>query len=212
MARNRQPPPAGENPAAAAAREAARKRREHLASLAGNARRRPLGTKRRRELEDEEGRTLTERRIDVIVEDMVNGMWVTGMSHRELAEAWGIGIDRIEALATQAYHVIRRLVRETPEQRDEMRSRIVVSIERIARKAEGRGSKNGYRDALKGYELLAQVHGLIRNRVEVDHSTGAGEGEFAGWTRDEKQRYVDTGQYPERLRGSEAHGDDAADH
>ena len=203
MARTRQQPP---QPLAdnAAAIEAARKRREYIASLGGSAQRLKPGQKRRNE-EALEGPTLTEKRIDVIVEEMVNGMWVTGISHRELAQAWGLSLDRIEGLASEAYRLVRRLARETPQQTAEMRTRIVLSLERIARKAEGRGSRAGYRDALEGYKLLAQVHGLLREKVEVEHTNG--NGPFEGWSREEKQHFADTGELPARLRGESTEPD-----
>lgn len=152
-------------------------------------------------------KTVTEKRVEFIVELMVNGVWVTGSSHRQLAAAWGISLTRIDGLAAEARRVIARWVREDKEHVKEVRALIVLGIERITRKAESRGSRAGYRDALEGLKLQAQLHGLIKQKVEVEEV----DSPFADWTREEKEAYALTGEVPARMRGN-GHDPDARTH
>jgi len=140
-------------------------------------------------------KTRTEERLDVIVGLMVAGEWRSGHSHRQLAQAWNLSERRIEPLADEASRVIRRYVRDDPEARKDMRAKIVLHLERIASKAERRGSKNGYRDALVAYTKIAEIYGLVRQVVEVDEKPTR----FDGWTTEEVELFAATGERPARL-------------
>lgn len=150
-------------------------------------------------------KTVTEKRVEFLMDMMVNGAWVTGSTHQQLSKAWGISTTRIDGLAAEARRNIARWVREDKEHVAEVRSLIILGIERITRKAELRGSQAGYRDALEGLKLQAQLHGLIKQKVELEEVS-----QFDGWTREELEHFADTGEMPARLRGGNGHDPDAA--
>ena len=154
-------------------------------------------------------RTATEKRVDLMVELMCNGLWVTGSTHRQLSRDWGISPSRVMQLAGEAGRVMARYAREGKEEREAIRARIVTSIERIARKAEARGSYAGYRDALEAQTRLAQMHGFLK---PVSDQPTSGDSEFADWSDAEKVSYAETGELPARLRGNGHDTDAAATH
>lgn len=140
-------------------------------------------------------RTRTEQRIDHVVGLMCSGQWVSGTSHRQMAELWNVGVGTIETYAAEASRVIRRLVRESPEERAEMRARLIQTFERLGFKAEQRGSERGFRDAIEAYKMLAMLHGAVQQRVEISEPDP-----FEGWSREDKERFVASGAMPERLQ------------
>jgi hypothetical protein len=141
-------------------------------------------------------KTLTEARVDEIVGMMCAGQWVTGLSHRQLAEAWEVSHGRIEVYAAEASRVIRRWVRESPEDKHAYLAQLIQTFERLAQKAEDRGSQRGYRDAIEANKVLAMLHGVLKQQVEIEESSP-----FKGWTREEKERFAATGERPApRLR------------
>jgi hypothetical protein len=152
-----------------------------------------------REGEDPEsdvGKTRTEARIDHIVGMMCGGAWVTGVSHRELGEHWNVSMKVVEGYAAEANRVIRRFIRENPEERADMLARLKVTFERLGQKAESRGSDKGYRDAIEAYKMLATLYGVMVQKVEVSQ-----DDPFEGWSRVEMEHFVATGEKPSRLGG-----------
>lgn len=138
--------------------------------------------------------TVKEKRIDVIVRMMCSGNWVTGLSHQMLADAWGLSIPSVEGIAAEANRHVRLLVRLAPEEQKDMLARLVQNVERLAQKAEARGSKTGYRDALEANKFLAQLFGVVKTEVEVVDKRV----EFAGWSDEELQTYLKTGERPKK--------------
>src|SRR5688500_11723362 len=139
------------------------------------------------------GKTRTERRVDAIVAPMCAGTWVTGTSHRQLSEVFCVSIKVTENYAAEANRVIRRMVRESPDDRADMLARLKQTFERLGRKAELRGAEKGYRDAIEAYKMLAMLHGVVKQQVEVSDADP-----FDGWSRAEKEAFVATGEMPER--------------
>lgn len=138
--------------------------------------------------------TVKEKRIDVIVRMMCSGNWVTGLSHQMLADAWGLSIPSVEGIAAEANRHVRMLVRLAPEEQKDMLARLVQNVERLAQKAEARGSKTGYRDALEANKFLAQLFGVVKTEVEVADKRG----EFATYTDAELEQYLRTGERPKK--------------
>jgi hypothetical protein len=138
-------------------------------------------------------KTRTEARIDQIVAMMCSGAWVTGVSHRLLCEVFNVGLTTVEAYSAEASRVIRRMVRESPEDRADMLARLKQTFERLGQKAESRGSEKGYRDAIEAYKMLALLHGVVKQQVVVEDADP-----FQGWSRAEKEHFVETGEKPVR--------------
>lgn len=138
--------------------------------------------------------TVKEKRIDVIVRMMVSGNWVTGLSHQMLSDAWNLRVPTVEHMACEANRAVRLLVRLQPEAQKEQLARIIQNAERIAQKAEAKGSKSGYRDALEANKFLAQLFGLVKTEVEVTDKRA----EFAGWSDEELATYLATGERPKK--------------
>lgn len=151
-------------------------------------------------------RTLAERRVDCILGMMVEGEWVNGSSHRLLAKEWGLSDSRVMAIAAEASRALVRYVREDKETRETMRARIITSLDRIAKKAEQRGSFAGYRDALEANVRLAQLYGFLK----PDGATVKEESPFADWTEAEKEHFAETGERPTRFTNGNGHDPDGA--
>ena len=159
----------------------------------------------RTDREDEDvdlARTVIEKRIDAILSAMVNGEWITGVSHAQFAELFDVGLKSIEIYAAEASRIIRRYYREDKDARAEYLARHCQSMERLAQKAEALGSKRGYRDAIEAVKTLAQLQGVLKTSFEVDIEDQRLR-QFDGWTRDEKEHFVVTGERPARLRSDD---------
>ena len=149
--------------------------------------------------------TVTEQRISYIVNSMVNGGWITGVSHQQLADVWGLSLRRVDALAAEASRVIRRYYREDEETRKDMLARHCQTMERLAKKAEDIGSQRGFRDAIEATKTLAQLQGVLTHKLEHEvHDPRLSF--FHGWTRDEKEHFAVTGQRPARLMKEDGPG------
>lgn len=145
------------------------------------------------------GMTLTERRVELIRDMMVAGLWLARWSDRRLAQAWGCSRSRVEALATEASRLIRHDLRQDPEALDELRAEVIQTFARLAFRAEqmatATGDTRGYRYAAEIVHKRAQYLGIApAEKLEL---TGDKD-EFEGWSLEEKQRYAETGEMPSR--------------
>jgi len=146
-------------------------------------------------IEGHGGMTAHEARVDVCMRMMASGNWVSGLSHQMLAEAWGVKPSAVFNYATQASQHIKALVRlGGAEERESLLAQLVQNVERLAQKAEARGSRAGYRDALEANKFLAQLLGLVTHKVEVDDRRSP----FEGWTTEELEHFSKTGERPKR--------------
>ena len=151
----------------------------------------------------------TEKRVDRIVDLMTRGAWVAGVSHRKLAQDWGVTISRVEQLASEASRLIRRALRGANP--DELVTRHLAGLEalratalqrqrrrwRRERDAEGKIRYVEYREAdpdirgaLEAVKLAAQLAGVLQDRVVVQHE------EFDGWSEADLRRFAETGERP----------------
>lgn len=139
-------------------------------------------------------KTKTELRVEMIVDMMASGQWISGQTHRLFSKQWGISTGRIDELAAEANRVIRSYIRDAgnPERRAEIVARITQNVERLAAKAEQAGPKS-YRDALEGQRLLAQLYGVL-----VEKHLDMVEDPFKGWTEEQLDRFARTGEQPEQ--------------
>jgi hypothetical protein len=136
-----------------------------------------------------------EERVDLVVRMMTSGNWVAGLSHQQLSDAWGCTVSAVESYAAEAHRNIRLFVRTSPEEMREQLARLIQNFERLAQKAEVRGSKNGYRDAIEANKFLAQLYGLAPTKVELDDHRAP---PFEQWSDEELERFTKTGERPRR--------------
>ncbi len=110
-----------------------------------------------------------------VVDDMLANRWMSGPSHAEKAEKWGVSISVVWRRASEASRFIRLCCRASE---DDIRDESLRSVQRIGAKAELDGQ---YRDALSAQELFLRVHGLLeRKRGDDEELT---EAEFDRFVR-----------------------------
>jgi len=146
--------------------------------------------------DNSDGLTLTEHRVEVIIDYMADGEWVSGVTDRNLAQLWNLSRVRVQNLAAEANRVFRRLQREDDEHRRGLLSRVCQSFERLAYKAESEGSVRGLAVAGEQLERMARFNGLEPPRQLVVQR----KGRFDDWTVEELTSFNKTGVMPERHR------------
>jgi len=105
-------------------------------------------------------RKRTDDRVEVIFAMMRDGTWRSGKSARELAELWGLGIDRVEQLSATASKMLRRVATEHFEDRQAILLEIQHTLARLAFKAEQIGTPNALDVAGRNIERLGKYLGL----------------------------------------------------
>jgi hypothetical protein len=102
---------------------------------------------------------------------MADGRWVTGKSHRELAERWGVDLAEVQHVAQRAGQALRVLMLVD---RDDIRARNAATLEAIAADARADGD---HAAAVRAVEAGAKLLGLnAPDRVET--TTRTVEAEF----------------------------------
>lgn len=138
-------------------------------------------------------RTVSERRIDEVVELMTSFRWVPGPSHRSLAKAWGVSVSMVEHVAAEASRVVRRLVRA--DHKEEIAARLATNIELIGARAMARTRRRwrktaepdgrvsyveyvqpdpDFGSALRAQELAAKLLGVLSNDAPSVMVSGGG--------------------------------------
>jgi hypothetical protein len=135
--------------------------------------------------------TLTEQRVDAIVDLMLSGQWVQQQSERQLNRTWGLSVTRIRNLAAEASRTIRRYMREDEGARQDALNEALISFDRIARKAEGIGTPNGLRVAKD-----TRVDKLTFMGLKPATRIAIRKDEMANWSDDELAHFVETGERP----------------
>lgn len=102
--------------------------------------------------------SLTERRVRMIIDFMADGLFIPGQTDRLLAESWGLSVDRVRKLTSEAS---RRFKEIWPEaEKAELRARGLQSISRIAGRLEGIGTANALAYARQCWIDLMHYSGL----------------------------------------------------
>lgn len=128
-----------------------------------------------------------EAKVEHIIDMMAQGRWLTNVSDKALAQEWGVGPSYVRQLATEASHSIRRLVRETTDQKASLFARLLQTMDVIRAKALINGSPAALRVALDATCTYARYLGLEPiKRVEV-HEPGD---EFNGWSNEELDAFA----------------------
>jgi hypothetical protein len=139
--------------------------------------------------------TPKEQRIEQVVDIMVNGRWVTGVTSKALARQWNTSRANVENMACEANRVIRRWMRETPEDKKAALARVLQSFERIAKKLEAKDSERGLTGAAETIDRFAEYSGLKPAKtLQVKDITDP----FKGWTDEEIEHFGETGERPTR--------------
>lgn len=154
--------------------------------------------------------------LDAVVREVAGMMarcqWVTGKSHQELADRYGVTPVAVQAWAAQASRHLRLLASEDPEH---IRMEIVAGIQHVRTVALGKirkfsnvhGEVIEYADpdcrtALSTFELLAKAYGVLVEKHE--HKVNLGE-----WTEEQlleelrKAGYDVSKREPETAEGEE---------
>ncbi|MFZ5896450.1 MAG: hypothetical protein ACOY0T_35680 [Myxococcota bacterium] len=159
-------------------------------------RRREAGMNRLRALGRVDGqratKRLTEQRIDVLLETMIEGTYLTGQTDRELAELWGVSRQRVQNLAAEASRVLLRYSRENPEIGQMALAQAVQNWARLRVKAEALGTEKGFAVAQHSDELTLTYLGM-KPAEKLDVSSRES---FANWSDDELKEYLATGKRP----------------
>ena len=148
----------------------------------------------------QDGLTARERHVEEVAQRMRAGRWVTGFSHRERAQAWGLAPGTVEHIAAEASRQIRRDLRLDDDSRLELRARICQTIESIQVRAIAEGTPNGLRTALQAVELLGRYWGVEPPKALVVQP----KGEFDGMS-DEEVEAVARGEGAEDGERPEIH-------
>jgi len=146
--------------------------------------------------EYEQGMTDVERRLDEIVQKMLAGAWLTGVSERVLAKEWNTAPGTVRKLAQEASRVVRRFIRTDKEAQLDARAAVLQTFEVIRAKAMAKGDPASLRVALDATRALGFYMGIEpAQRLDVTQR----DGEFmAGWTPAEKLAYAEGGESARR--------------
>lgn len=144
-----------------------------------------------------EGRlTVTEHRIDQIVQKMQSGAWLSGVSDRALCKEWNLSPDRMKQLVVEASRVVRKNLRDDPDARAEAKAAIVQTFEVIRAKAMAKGDPASLRVALDATRALGFYMGVEPvKRLDV---TQREDDPFDGWSEAELDAYAKDGKRPRR--------------
>lgn len=162
------------------------------------ARRKPAAAKPETLEAWQASRSERETRIEVIVDRMMQGAWLTGVSDKAFAKEWNLSPNTIRKMAAEASRMVRYQIRTDPEAQAEARARLIQLFEVIGAKAMGMGDAQGLRvalDAARAYGFYMGVEPAKRLSVESD------AGPFEGWTTEEKLAFAKDGKRPKRAVG-----------
>lgn len=140
--------------------------------------------------------TPRELRVDEIVQMMAQGQWMAGVSHRQLAEKWGVTPGTVEHIACEANRQLRTVFRRDEESLKDLRAMVLQTFEVIRVRGLLARSPGGLRVALEANEALGRYLGIeppkklsIREGGEFDNMTdaelraivaGGGDGDRSG--------------------------------
>lgn len=108
---------------------------------------------------------------------MVEGRWVSGASHRFIAEKHGVAPATVKDWATSASRALRLIVAVDP---DEMRARLIATLETVVSKAMARQSATmggelydnpDLKSAVSAIAEQAKLLGLVVQKHEVQAMT-----------------------------------------
>jgi hypothetical protein len=125
-----------------------------------------------------------DRRVDAIVEVMTEGKW-SAREAKRYAESWGCSLDAIRSYAREASSVIRRAF--STEDREELRTAIVLRAERVFDEAMGRqrATADGalvpdpdLKAAIAALKLVGDVQAVVVQRHEVTEGPKLGDDEI----------------------------------
>lgn len=153
--------------------------------------------------------TPTEKRIDEIVQKMLAGAWLTGVSERALAREWNVSPITVRGLAAEASRLIRARLRLDPKAQEEALAAIIQTFEVIQAKAMAKGDAPSLRVALDATRARGFYLGIEpAKRLDVSNRTNR----FEGWTTDEKLAFIRDGRRPRRasnrIAETDANGSD----
>jgi hypothetical protein len=141
--------------------------------------------------------TITERRIDEVVQYMSEGRYVAGSTTRVLAKQWNVSLSYAERLCAEASRVMRRMVRESPDFVEECRAEVITTFRAIRARAlmeAGKGSASHLMVALHANRLFGFYVG-IEPAKKLDH-TERKVHRFEGWSREQVLHFLRTGERP----------------
>lgn len=113
----------------------------------------------------------TERRVEQIMDLMLNGRWLSGQSDKLLAKEWGLVPSYVRSLSAEASRNLRRTMRDQdPEFRAERRAELCALFGAITRRAVVMSTPNALRVALQAAELQGRYLGVEPPRsLTVNH-------------------------------------------
>jgi hypothetical protein len=106
-----------------------------------------------------------EERIHYIVDLMAKGKWVTGVTGRALATAWGYSVSSAMSDASDASNMLRAQINT-----DEIRAQVVATLQSIGAQCL---SKEDTRNAIRSLEALGRVIGTPRPSITIQGGGGA---------------------------------------
>lgn len=150
-------------------------------------------------------------RVNELIELMLDGKFHGGKTELAISKREDVAFNTVQGWASQASRFIRRAAWENQA---EVKTRILAGIEALKNQAMNYervvlhkdGKKvikrtvekaSNFNAALKAYELQLRVYGMLRDELHVTHSE-----QFEGWTREELDRFAETGKIPARLKAT----------
>jgi hypothetical protein len=153
--------------------------------------------------EYELGLTDTEKRVDEIVQKMLSGAWLSGVSERALAKAWNVAPGTVRKLAVEASRAVKRYIRTDKDAQEEARAQVIQTFEVIRAKAMAKGDPQSLRVALDATRALGFYMGVEpAKKLDVTQRDTAF---MDGWTPEEKLAYSQGGESARRQIRSAAH-------
>lgn len=148
--------------------------------------------------------TPMERRVEQVVDLMLAGSWLAGVTDKAIAKQWGVAPATVRQVSAEANRVIRMRLREDPEAKKEIRAQLLQQFQVIRAKAMMKGDPASLRvalDALRAYGFYLGIEPAKRLDVTERHDP------FEGWTTEEKLAYSRDGRKPRRALGQLTDGE-----
>lgn len=136
-----------------------------------------------------------ERRIEDIVNKMMSGAWLTGVSDHTLAKEWNLSPNTVRKMSAEASRAVRFRLRDDPAAKLEARAQLLQLFEVIRAKAMAKGDPASLRvalDAMRAYGFYLGIEPAKRLDVTSDSEP------FSGWTTEEKLAFSRDGSRPHR--------------
>ncbi len=135
-----------------------------------------------------------EKRVEDIVNKMMQGAWLSGVSDKTLAVEWNLDPATVRQLAAEASRMVRYRMRLDPQAQEDARAQLLQLFDVIRAKAMAKGDPASLRVALDAL----RAYGFYLGIEPAKQLTLTQPDPFAGWSTEEKLAYSRDGSRPRR--------------